>query len=112
VFGDNTDHRQESGQWKKLGDAMLASCDQPGCIASQQVLPWAQKIGLTVQNTDDYIGSFSLDFGYDDKGVFWWKRGNLEKYCAEEKWETVGTKIQLCGDESSYTGWFYFGNGN
>lgn len=100
-----------SEKWQKIGEAVLSTCDDPRCIAAQQVSYWSRKLGLTIQDTDDYIGSFTIDFGYNRDGSFWWKQGNLERYCSSKKWGDTGVEIQLCGDGSNYTGWFYFGNG-
>ena len=99
-----------SEKWQKIGEAVLSVCDDPRCIAAQQISYWSRKLGLTIQDTDDYIGSFTIDFGFNNDGSFWSKRGNLERYCSEEKWGDNGFKIQLCGDGSNYTGWFSFGS--
>jgi hypothetical protein len=101
-----------SEQWQQLGETILSACDHPYCIAAQQISYWTRQLGLTIHDTDDYIGSFSINFGFDNNGKFWWERQNLERYCSEEKWGETGTKIRLCGDGADYTGWFSFGNGN
>lgn len=101
-----------SEQWQILGEKLLSFCDDPYCVAAQQVSYWLRKFGLTIQDSDDYIGSFSIAFGFNQNGSFWCNRQNLEQYCSEEKWGMYGYKIQLCGDGSNYTGWYYFGNGN
>ncbi len=98
-------------QWKKVGDKILATCNHPKCLVAQQVSNWVEQSGFNIIDSDDYIGSFSITFGYDQYGKFYFNRENLERYYKEEPWGSTGLRLFFSGDGSNYNGYFYFGNG-
>lgn len=101
--------------YMRIASGALNECGDPKCLAGKKIIDVAQRLNLDIIDSDDFIGSFSLEYGYPTNisgippGRLWKNHRNLDRAVLGESWGEYGYHMKFNGDGSEYEVWVELG---